>query len=74
MNGEAQTLSIYRLMTSEQRLLRCVETARKALQAGVTSMRDLGSSGRNAIEVRDAIAKGMIEGPAVVAMPARRSL
>jgi imidazolonepropionase-like amidohydrolase len=66
MNGEAQTLAVYRLMSQEHRLLRCVESARQALYAGVTSMRDLGASVRNAIEVRDAIAKGMIEGPTVV--------
>lgn len=66
-NGEPDVFGIYVIKTPEARLLACVENARKALHAGVTAMRDLGSSGRNNIEVRNAIRHGQIEGPTVVA-------
>ena len=67
MNGEPQTLSVFILRNEEQRLLACVESARKGLHAGVTAVRDLGSSARNNIEVRNAVRSGQIEGPTIVA-------
>lgn len=47
-------------------LLRAAANARAALQAGVTTMRDLGSRGRLIFELRDAIAKGIIPGPRIL--------
>ncbi len=48
-------------------LLRGVANARAALQAGVTTVRDLGSRGRVTLDLRDAIASGIVPGPRVVA-------
>jgi imidazolonepropionase-like amidohydrolase len=48
-------------------LLRGAANARAALQAGVTTVRDLGSRGRVALELRDAIAAGVVPGPRVLA-------
>lgn len=47
-------------------LLRAAANARAALQAGVTTMRDLGSRGHVIFELRDAIAKGLIPGPRIL--------
>src|SRR5262245_46207111 len=44
-----------------------IANARAALQAGVTTVRDLGSRGRIALELRDAIAVGLVPGPRVLA-------
>ena len=68
MNGEPQTLGVYVMRNAEQRVLACVENAQKGLRAGVTTLRDLGSTGRNAIEVRNAIARGAFEGPTILAV------
>jgi len=67
MNGEPQTLTVFIVKNEEQRLLSAVASAQKALRAGVTALRDLGSSARNNVEVRNAIRAGMIEGPTVIA-------
>ncbi len=47
-------------------LLRAAANARAALQAGVTTMRDLGSRGTLIFELRDAIAKGIVPGPRIL--------
>jgi imidazolonepropionase-like amidohydrolase len=67
MNGEAQSLTVHILRRPDERLLACIESARKGLRAGVTTIRDLGGSDRNAIAVRDAVRKGQIEGPTILA-------
>jgi imidazolonepropionase-like amidohydrolase len=46
--------------------------ARRSLEAGVTTVRDLGGAESNAIELRDAIAAGTHPGPTIV--PAGRAL
>jgi len=46
--------------------------ARRSIEAGVTTVRDLGGAGSNAIELRDAIRKGQHAGPTIV--PAGRAL
>jgi imidazolonepropionase-like amidohydrolase len=48
-------------------LLRAVANARAALQAGVTTVRDLGARGRVTLELRDAILAGTVPGPRVLA-------
>jgi imidazolonepropionase-like amidohydrolase len=53
-------------MTPTQRTLVAAENARKSLEAGVTTIRDLGGTESIAIELRDAIAAGRMKGPAVV--------
>ncbi len=67
MSGEAQTTSVFVLTTPTQRALVAAQNARKALHAGVTSLRDLGSTESIAIDVRDAIGAGRIAGPTIVA-------
>ncbi|GAC1304229.1 MAG: amidohydrolase family protein [Vulcanimicrobiaceae bacterium] len=67
MSGEAQTTSVFVLTTPTQRALVCAENARRALVSGVTTARDLGSTERLAIDVRDAIDAGTIAGPQIVA-------
>ncbi|MBD5654440.1 MAG: amidohydrolase family protein, partial [Candidatus Eremiobacteraeota bacterium] len=67
MSGEAQTASVFVLTTPIQRALVAAENARKALESGVTTVRDLGSTENIAIDVRDAIAAGTTRGPNVVA-------
>ena len=67
MNGEPNTLSVYVLRTKAQITLACVENAQKGLRAGVTTVRDLGATESNAIEVRDAIVQGKFEGPGILA-------
>lgn len=67
MSGEAQTQSVFVLTTPVQRALVAAENARKTLGAGVTAVRDLGSTSSIAIDVRDAVAAGNLAGPSVVA-------
>jgi len=67
MSGEAQTASVFVLTTPTQRAVVCAENARRALFAGVTTVRDLGSTENLAVDVRDAIVANTIQGPNVVA-------
>jgi len=50
-----------------QLVLRAATNAREALLAGVTTVRDLAGRGRTTLEVRDAIAAGLIPGPRLLA-------
>jgi imidazolonepropionase-like amidohydrolase len=63
LSGEPDTMGAVVESTSNQRLLRAVENARKTLAAGVTTVRDVGSSNAIAADVRDAIEAGRIPGP-----------
>lgn len=54
------------------RTLIAAENARKALFAGVTTVRDLGGAESNAIELREAISRGAHPGPTIV--PAGKAL
>lgn len=52
------------MQSSESRVLRAAHYAKTYLNAGFTTIRDLGNSGQYLdIEVRDAINKGYIDGP-----------
>jgi imidazolonepropionase-like amidohydrolase len=54
-------------MTTAQRALRGAAMAREDLQAGITTVRDVGNSGRGGdVALRDAIAAGWVEGPRMV--------
>ncbi len=66
-SGETTFTSVFVLTTPTQRALVCAANARKALYAGVTSMRDLGSTENLAIDTRDAVANGSIPGPNISA-------
>ena len=60
-------IGVVLLTTPISKTLVAAANARRSLEAGVTTVRDLGSSGSNAIELRDAIAKGDHPGPTIVA-------
>ncbi|HTX58422.1 MAG TPA: amidohydrolase family protein [Verrucomicrobiae bacterium] len=62
-SGEPDTMLAVKTSTPGQRLLRAVANARKSLRAGVTTIRDVGSSNAIAQDVRDAIEAGLIPGP-----------
>lgn len=66
MGGEPRTAELFVLTTPTQRAFLCAEHATQTVRAGVTTVRDLGSSGALAIELRDAIAEGRLPGPAIV--------
>lgn len=62
-SGEPDLMGMIAATTVNQRLLRAVENARKSVKAGVTTIRDVGSSNSIAADVRDAIEEGRIPGP-----------
>lgn len=64
---DAGALAEVAQMTTAQRALRGAALAREALQAGITTVRDLGNSGHGGdVALRDAIAAGWVEGPRMV--------
>jgi imidazolonepropionase-like amidohydrolase len=67
-SGEPSITTVFVITTPTQRAYICAENARKALHAGVTTVRDLGSTENLAIDLRDAIAAGQVEGPTIVAV------
>ncbi len=62
-SGEPDMMGMIATTTRNQRLLRAVENARKSVEAGITTIRDVGSSNSIAQDVRDAIEEGRIPGP-----------
>lgn len=62
-SGEPDLMAMIQLTTPNQRLLHAVENACKSIKAGVTTIRDLGSSNRIAPDVHEAIEEGRIAGP-----------
>jgi len=66
-SDEPNTASVFILKTKIQLTLAAAENARKALFAGVTTVRDLGGAESNAIELRDAISRGEHPGPTILA-------
>jgi imidazolonepropionase-like amidohydrolase len=72
VNGEPDTATFFLIRTPAERTLDAARNARLALEAGVTTVRDLGGAASNAIVLRDAIARGEHVGPAIV--PAGRAL
>ena len=52
---------------SEDNLLIAVDNARRTLEAGFTTVRDLGSEIHSVTALRDAIASGLIQGPTILA-------
>lgn len=55
--------------TPEMRTIHAAISARKTLEAGITTVRDLGNEGAGFADlaIRDAVARGLIDGPRVVA-------
>lgn len=64
-SGEPDMMGMIQTTTPNQRMLRAVANACKSIKAGVTTIRDLGSSNRIAPDVRDAIEEGRIWGPRI---------
>jgi imidazolonepropionase-like amidohydrolase len=62
-SGEPDLMTFIATTTPNQRLLRAVENARKSVKAGITTIRDVGSSNAIAQDVRDAIEEGRVPGP-----------
>ncbi len=67
MNGQPDTQTFYLIRNAQERTLDAAANARRSLEAGVTTVRDLGGTEGNAIAVRDAIAAGDHTGPSIVA-------
>lgn len=65
MSGEPDTMRVFESVKPMQRMLRAVENVRKSLEAGVTTVRDLGGTENIAVELRDAINEGRIPGPRI---------
>lgn len=63
MNGEPDTMSALTLLTQNQRLVRSIESARKTVTSGVTTIRSVGASFAIDATVRDAINQSRIPGP-----------
>lgn len=55
------------LMSEQQSTLLAADSARRSLLAGVTTLRDLGNKYAVAIALRDAIQKGWVSGPRILA-------
>lgn len=66
-DAQADIVGAFARTTPTRRAIQATEHARQALEAGVTTMRDLGCGGRIAIEIRDAVANGAVPGPTIVA-------
>ncbi|HEX3456481.1 MAG TPA: amidohydrolase family protein [Candidatus Baltobacteraceae bacterium] len=62
-SGEPDLMAMIHSTTPNQRLLRAVANAGKSVKAGVTTIRDVGSSNKIAPDVREAIEEGRIPGP-----------
>jgi imidazolonepropionase-like amidohydrolase len=65
MSGQPDPLNLSKQFTPIQRTLHAVENARKAVRAGVTTVRDLGAADGIVIEVRDAVEQGRVPGPRI---------
>ncbi len=62
-SGEPDLMGMIHATTPNQRMLRAVENARKSVKAGITTIRDVGSSNKIAPDVHEAIEEGRIPGP-----------
>lgn len=70
-NGRSDRLDQLMGETDEARLaLAMAGRARRLLDCGVTTARDLGDRGGLAVRVRDAIAEGHVAGPRILAATA----
>lgn len=72
VNGEPDTQTFFLIRTTTERTLDAALNARRSLEAGVTTVRDLGGAESNAMAVRDAVARGEHPGPTIV--PAGRAI
>lgn len=66
-SARASALSDILTENNPRILLRAVHNAQLALRAGVTTVRDCGGRGHMTLELRDAIAAGVLPGPRILA-------
>lgn len=66
-SGQAEPNELVRRESRHMTVLRCVSNARLQLEAGVTTVRDLGSPDSIAVEVAHALELDLIPGPRVLA-------
>src|SRR5271165_3455753 len=62
----ADFLTAALLISEANAVMTCVDSARRTLHAGVTTVRDLGTKYAAAIAVRDAVRKGWVTGPRIL--------
>jgi hypothetical protein len=62
-NGEPNWRQVYDADSPVRMALRMAGNGRTMLEAGITTVRDLGAPTATSIEVRDAFAKGLVAGP-----------
>jgi len=65
MSGEPDPMQVVQTTTPMHRAFHAAANARKALQAGVTTARDLGATHAIAVELRNAIDRGSLHGPRI---------
>ena len=65
LSGEPDTISLFVETSVTHRMLYAAANAQATVRSGVTTVRDLGCSQAIAMELRDAIDAGRIEGPTV---------
>lgn len=66
-SGAAGEMNLAKTLSLPVRAWRAREYARATLQAGITTVRDLGAADRLNIEMAAAVESGLIEGPRIVA-------
>ncbi len=66
-SGEKDPVGDLQNESHEQTIIRSVANCQKHVQSGVTTIRDLGSVNDIALEVEEAIEKGVIVGPRIIA-------
>ena len=63
LNADADWREVYDSDTPSKMLLRMAGHARRMLEAGITTVRDLGAPTELAVELRDSIRAGLVAGP-----------
>jgi imidazolonepropionase-like amidohydrolase len=66
MPGTGVAILDYAALPDELLLLTAAANARRALRAGVTTLVDLGAKGQLTFRLREAISRGIVEGPRLV--------
>lgn len=66
MNGGNMPMTVMHNSNTSQILMECMHSMEKLLHAGITTVRDCGSTGMEVIALRDEVEKGRFEGPRIV--------
>jgi imidazolonepropionase-like amidohydrolase len=67
LGGEADPVAILRSEPYAATVIKAVLRARQTVEAGITTVRDLGGREYAEIAVRDAVARGLVPGPRILA-------